>query len=208
MRKTSKYKNTVYFSLLTASVLGLLYLGGKKAQAQQSPEQNIVQEVDAQKLLGSWYEIARLPNFFQSEDWVGARDRYEMTDTGHLRVSYLYHVKSFDAPEKEMKFKMWRRPADLPTGKFRFQALWPFTTDYWIIALDPDYRYMAVGYPNRKMLWIMSRSPSMEAQNYQKLLEDLRAQGYDVSRLIRVPQPQNGPVFEAPQQPLPVKAGS
>lgn len=191
MRKT--YQKLFFVSILSTSIMALFYFKGKQAQAQTA--QKIVEHVDVQKLLGSWYEISRLPNLFQSEDWIGARDHYEMTETGHLRVRYRYHVKSFDAPEKEFLAKMWRNPEDMPTGRFQYQAFWPITVDYWVIDLDPDYQYMVIGYPNRSMVWVMSRSPSLDETLYEEILLRLKAQGYDISKLIRVPQRKEAPVF-------------
>jgi apolipoprotein D and lipocalin family protein len=72
------------------------------------------------------------------------------------------------------------------------QFFWPFSGHYWIVALDPDYRWALVGHPDRTYLWILSRTPQMDAALYTSLVERARELGYDVSRLVRTPQPAAG----------------
>ncbi len=60
--------------------------------------------------------------------------------------------------------------------------------DYWIIDLAPDYSYVAVGEPSREYLWILSRTPRLDEAVYAGILDRLREQRYDVSRLMRTKQ--------------------
>ena len=73
---------------------------------------------------------------------------------------------------------------------------------------DENYDYMAIGYPDRSMLWIMSRRPEMQPDVYGALLERLKAQQYDVSRLMKIPQPDNAPVMGPPKTATPTKSGN
>ena len=66
----------------------------------------------------------------------------------------------------------------------------PFWGDYWIIDLDPEYRYAVVGHPNRKYLWILCRTRTMDLLVYSGILERLTAQGYDIGRLQVTLQPR------------------
>jgi apolipoprotein D and lipocalin family protein len=70
--------------------------------------------------------------------------------------------------------------------KVRF--FWPFSGDYWIIDLDEGYQYAVVGHPNRNYLWILSRSPHMDSAAYDGIIERLKKQHYDVSRLKKTLQ--------------------
>ena len=65
------------------------------------------------------------------------------------------------------------------------QFFWPFRGEYWIIELDPDYRYAVVGHPSRDYLWILSRTPRMEEEVYRELLRRIAAHGYDLTRIRR-----------------------
>ena len=75
-------------------------------------------------------------------------------------------------------------------AKLEVSFFWPFWGDYWIIDLDPEYRYAVVGHPNRKYLWILSRARTMDSLVYSGILERLTAQGYDIAKLQVTLQPQ------------------
>jgi apolipoprotein D and lipocalin family protein len=62
---------------------------------------------------------------------------------------------------------------------------WPFSGHYWIIDLGKEYEYAVIGHPDRKYLWILSRTEVMDEQVYEGILNRLKEQHYDVSRLIR-----------------------
>jgi apolipoprotein D and lipocalin family protein len=62
---------------------------------------------------------------------------------------------------------------------------WPFYGDYWIIDLDPEYRWAVVGEPGRKYLWILAREPRMSEPIYREILERIRTKGYDLQGIIR-----------------------
>jgi apolipoprotein D and lipocalin family protein len=68
-------------------------------------------------------------------------------------------------------------------AKLKVQFFWPFRGKYWIIDLADDYSYAVVSHPNRKYLWILSRTPKMDPQVYKGILERARQQGLDVSKL-------------------------
>ncbi len=195
--KQIQWQRIAPISLAGGVLAGIWFYKSSRARAQQE-SQEIVDHVDLRRLMGTWYEIARFPNLFQKEDWVGATDNYYPQENGEIEVIYRYHEKQFDAPLKEIKAKMWREPKDAPSGKFKYQALWPFTVDYWVIELGTEYEYLVIGYPNHNMLWIMSRTPSLDEGTYRGILERVANQGYDVSKLIKVPQPSHARAILAP----------
>jgi apolipoprotein D and lipocalin family protein len=57
--------------------------------------------------------------------------------------------------------------------------------NYWILDLDPEYRTAMVGTPDRRYLWILSRTPQLKDSIYQRLVERARQLGYPVSDLIK-----------------------
>jgi apolipoprotein D and lipocalin family protein len=61
--------------------------------------------------------------------------------------------------------------------------------NYWIIDLDPDYRTSVVGTPDRRFLWILSRTPQLDDATYQRLVERARQLGFSVSDLIPAKRP-------------------
>lgn len=64
----------------------------------------------------------------------------------------------------------------------------PFKGDYWIIGLDPEYRWAVVGTPDRKYLWILSRSPQLPQEDLDRALAAAKAQGYQLDELRYTPQ--------------------
>lgn len=62
--------------------------------------------------------------------------------------------------------------------------------DYWIIDLAPDYSYAVVGEPERKYLWILSRTAVLPEATYQAIVSRLGPLGFDVARLVRTRQVQ------------------
>ena len=77
----------------------------------------------------------------------------------------------------------------MPTAQRTEHSFWPFWGSYWILELDPDYRYAVVGHPSRNYLWILSRTPQMEDALYRDLMQRIEGHGYDTTRIVRTVQP-------------------
>jgi apolipoprotein D and lipocalin family protein len=73
-------------------------------------------------------------------------------------------------------------------AKLKVTFFWPLYGDYWIIKLGNDYDYSVVGTPNRKYLWILSRTPQMDDKLYSQLIEYVKSKGFDVNKLIKTLQ--------------------
>lgn len=80
-------------------------------------------------------------------------------------------------------------PDPTAPAKLRVSFFWPFAADYWVIDLDPDYRWAVVGEPGRRYLRVLSRTPTLPAPTYAAVVERIRALGYDPSRLERMTHP-------------------
>jgi apolipoprotein D and lipocalin family protein len=59
--------------------------------------------------------------------------------------------------------------------------------DYWVVDLDEDYQLSAVSEPGREYLWILSRTPRVDAAAYEALLARLQGLGLDTAQLVRTP---------------------
>ena len=68
-------------------------------------------------------------------------------------------------------------------AKLKVQFFWPFRGKYWIIDLAEDYSYAVVGHPNRKYLWILSRTPVMDQEIYNEILKRVKDKGFDIGKL-------------------------
>jgi apolipoprotein D and lipocalin family protein len=56
--------------------------------------------------------------------------------------------------------------------------------DYWVVELDPEYRWAVVGGPSRKYLWVLSRTPTMARTDFEAIRAGAARRGYPVDRLV------------------------
>lgn len=169
------------------SLLGIVLLCGCSITGQNRPAPlQTVPHVDLDRFMGDWYVIAIIPWFFERNN-VGTMDIYEARPDGKIDIRYVFHKKSLEAPRKEMKAvaRVLNRETN---AEWRVQFLWPFEAPFLIIDLSDDYGYTVIGHPSRDLLWIMARKPVMAEGDYENVLRRLTGQGYDTSRIVKVPQ--------------------
>jgi apolipoprotein D and lipocalin family protein len=159
------------------------------ATNQSAPELQTVTSVDLTRYQGAWYEIARLPTWFQ-KGCTQSKAIYQLLESGDVAVRnecLTTTVKSKVAfgtasvadkqtnAKLEVVFDNW------------FSRLFPFLTKgkYWILYLDTEYQTVIVGTPDRKYLWIMARTPKLEEETYQELVRRAQTLGFDTDRLIK-----------------------
>lgn len=160
------------------------------ASAQAGEPLQTVPKVDLPRYLGTWYEIASFPQWFQ-KGCTATTATYSLRPDGDIAVRNACRKNTLDGPPDEAKGRAYI--ADKTTNaKLRVTFFWPFFGDYWVIDLAPDYSYAVVGHPSRDYLWILSRQPKMDPAVYEAILSRLKAQGYDLSRLQKTLQP-DGP---------------
>lgn len=160
----------------TAVLIALLYCTASAAQVRTVPS------VDLKRYTGTWYEIARYPNFFQN-GCADSTATYTLRPDGEIDVVNRC-VKGPEKKPAEAKGRAWPvDPAD--TAKLKVSFFWPFRSDYWIIDLGQSYEYAVVGTPDREYLWILSRTPVMAADTYAGILERLARQGFGSGTLIK-----------------------
>ena len=150
---------------------------------------SVVTTVDLNRYKGKWHEIARLPNFFERKlKCISAT--YTLLDDGKITV--LNACNYITDPQKSTSSKgvAWIPDKNSP-AKLKVQFFWPFSGDYWIMELDKDYRYVLVGDPSLKYLWILAREKEMDETTYHMLLQKAIDTGYDVKSIIRVEQDCN-----------------
>jgi len=151
-------------------------------------ELKTVEHVDVKRYMGTWFEIAKLPQRFE-KGLVGIKASYTLLPDGKVEVLNSGYKEDFNGKMKTIKGKAW--VADTATNaKLKVSFFWPFTGNYWIIELGKDYEYAVVGDESRKYLWILSRTPQMDEALYNELLKRVQDRGFDVSKLEKVPQKQ------------------
>ena len=149
----------------------------------------VVDYVDPDQYMGTWYEIASFP-LGPQEGCTGTSATYTLLDNGRVEVFNQCFLDSLDGKEKSITGKAWIVDEDT-NARLKVEFFWPFAADYWIIGLDEDYEWALVGHPEREYLWILSRTPQMEDDTYNLLLDELEGPlGYDLSRLTDTLQPE------------------
>jgi apolipoprotein D and lipocalin family protein len=139
-----------------------------------------VSHVELNRYLGKWYEIAHLPTRFQ-RNCTDTTATYSLSTDGSISV--LNECKR-NGKVKQIKGKA--KVVDKNTGaKLKVTFFWPFYGDYWIVGLGKDYEYAVVGTPNRKNLWILSRTPQMDDQLFSQIIESVKSQGFNLDNLIK-----------------------
>lgn len=143
--------------------------------------------LDVPRYMGTWYEIAKFPNWFQRKCAGSTRAEYSLNNEGGVQVINRCRLASGEMIEAIGQARQIG-PATSPKLAVRFAPDWlsflPFVWgDYWVIDLDAQYRLVAVSEPNREYLWILARTPQVDAREYQELLARLAQKGFDLRRL-------------------------
>jgi apolipoprotein D and lipocalin family protein len=150
------------------------------------PPLKTVPKVDLSRYVGDWYVFAHIP-YALERGKVGTLDRYALRPDGRMDNIFLFRKGSLDAPLQQWKGVAWVHNHETQ-AEWRVQFIWPFRVPYLIIDLDKDYQWSVIGYPSRKLAWVLSRKPVLDEATYKGILTRMNAQGYDTSLLSKVPQ--------------------
>ncbi len=162
-------------ALLTSCVLS------PRGAAPKPPPLQTVTHVDLNRYLGLWYEIGRYPNSFQ-KGCLGSTAMYTTGLEGGIDV--LNSCRDVqDGSLREAKGRAWVVDK-ISNARLKVSFFWPFRGDYWIIDQGQEYEYAVVGTPNRKYLWILSRTREMNPEILAKILENVEKQGFIPDNLL------------------------
>jgi apolipoprotein D and lipocalin family protein len=155
------------------------------------PDLKPVSYVDLKRYMGDWNVIANIPNFIE-KDCVSSVESYALREDGKIDNWFVCHK----ANGKQTRLTSLGWVVDPVTNaewRIRFNLFgsipFPISFSYVVIDLDPvNYSYTVVGHPNRSLLWIMAREKSIDPKTYQEILERVEKQGYDLSKIVKLPQ--------------------
>lgn len=140
-----------------------------------------VPHVDLKKYAGKWYEIASFPQRFQ-RGCTCTTAEYTLTDKAYIIVENRCNRDSINGKQSYIKGKAFVIE-NSGNAKLNVQFFWPFKGKYWIIDLAEDYSYAVVGHPNKKYLWILSRTSKMNDSTYQEIISKIQEKGFDISKI-------------------------
>jgi apolipoprotein D and lipocalin family protein len=145
-----------------------------------------VRNLDLNRYMGPWYVIAAIPTFIETEAY-NAVETYRLEPDGTIDTVFTFRDGGFDGPEKRYNPRGFvRDTVHRSTWGMRF--VWPFKAEFLVTHLNADYTQTVVGRNKRDYVWIMARTPEIPAADYDRLVAELKAQGYDVAKLRKVPQ--------------------
>jgi apolipoprotein D and lipocalin family protein len=170
---------------LSLVLVGILIMLSCKAQSQMI-DNSVVKDFEVERYLGKWYEIARYNHRFE-RGLVGVTATYSLRDNGMINVENAGFKGSLDGKRSvatgKAKIPDMSVPSKLKVSFFLF-----FYGDYFVMELDSNYQWAVVGSSSENYLWILSRTPEMDEDIYNDLIDRLINRGYDVDKLIRVEQ--------------------
>ncbi len=150
-----------------------------------------VPQVDLDRYCGVWYEVARLPNWFERGCDGEITATYTKQSDGIISV--VNRCQKSDGSLKEAIGEARLHSATGPNSKLevRFAPKWlsflPMVWGtYWILDLPDNYSYSLVGEPSRKYLWILSRTPQLPDSTYNKVLDRAKTMGFAVDKMIKI----------------------
>jgi apolipoprotein D and lipocalin family protein len=145
-----------------------------------------VERVDIKRFMGTWYVIASIPTFIET-DAFNAVESYRLDADGTIDTTFTFRKGAFDGPLKTYN----PRGFIVDTGSnatWGMRFIWPIKAEYLITHLSDDYSQTVIGRNKRDYVWIMARSPQIPEVDYLRIVTELAAQGYDVTKLRKVPQ--------------------
>ena len=136
--------------------------------------------IDIKKYLGLWYEIARLPVPYESNFATNITAEYSLNKDGTIQVKN----SEFLNGRKIVIFGKGYNTDDTFT-KLKIDFNMGFLGDYWIVKIADDYSYSIVSSSNKNALWILSRTKNMPDELYNKLIDWLEINNYNLDKLIK-----------------------
>lgn len=157
------------------------------APSEARPPLTTIGELSVERYMGRWYEIAKLPNWFQRKCVADTSAQYSLLPQGGVQVLNQCRRQNGEM-DQALGLAQQQGGSTSPKLKVRFAPAWlsmlPWVWgDYWVVDLDPAYELVAVSEPRREYLWVLSRTPTVEPTRYAALLARLSAMGLPVDKL-------------------------
>lgn len=147
-------------------------------------DNSTVKELDIEKYLGTWYEIARYDHRFE-RGMQGVTANYSWREDGKIKVINSGYKNGFDAPKNTAIGKAKIPNPDNP-AHLKVSFFWIFYGDYFVMELDPNYEWAVIGSSSDKYLWILSRTPQISKDLKADLLSRIEKRNYNTENLIWV----------------------
>jgi len=171
--------------LLTAALL----LSGCQL-APSLPPLPTAGNVDLPRFMGDWYVIANIPTYPERNAW-NAVESYRLTSDGRVATTFSFNKGAHDGPRKTLTPMGFVRDGS-SNAVWGMQFVWPMKAEYVISWLSDDYSQTIIARNKRDYVWVLARTPTISAADYNALTERIGSLGYDLSKLRPVPQQAPG----------------
>ena len=168
-----------------AAWLTLVALAGCAVGSPVEPIKT-VEYVDLERFMGDWYVIANIPTFIE-KGAHNAVEGYKIDEDGSIATTFSFRKDGFDGELKTYTPRGFVEDRQ-SNAVWGMRFVWPIKADYRILWLDEAYSQTVIGRNKRDYVWIMARQPTIPEADYRKIVEFLAAQGYDTTRIQKVPQ--------------------
>lgn len=172
------------FAFVLSIVLGGAQFGcGARTQVAMTYQKQFHMD----RFMGLWNEAARLPLLFENDCVAASVHFMEGKSSERVQITTYCWYKSLNGPMR--KFEARGQIYDLTQqAKLTIRFAGPAVFKYWILYVNDDYTYALAGSPDRKRLWLLSRSLSPEPEQIKRLLQEALDRGFDLSKLILSPE--------------------
>ena len=136
--------------------------------------------VDLNRYMGIWHEIARLDTPFQRGKF-NSKAEYSLSADGSVLIKNSAEDK--DGKRSSVSARAYA-PHSNDFSKLRVSFFRPFYSDYLILEIDPNYQWALVGGSGKKYLWILARAKTLDSETLNKIIMLAQKRGYDTSKLL------------------------
>lgn len=142
-----------------------------------------LESVDLNRLMGDWYVMATRPTYFEQNAFNGIESYEYDSKTQKIKIQYKFNQGS---PKGEVKLiKQDAYVFDKKSNAhWKVSPFWPLEFDFLIIDVAQDYSWAAIGVPNQKYLWVMSRDYKVSKEEIEKMVKSVEKKGYSTLDLI------------------------
>ncbi len=168
------------FIAVAAFIIAAFSLAG--CQGKATPVVNPIQNFDAERYMGTWYEVLRLPHSFE-KNLTKVTAEYRLNEDGTVEVTN----RGFNPNKGRWKTAIGiAKPVQGLRASFKVTFFWPFSGGYYIAELGKNYEYAVIVSDSHEYFWLLSRTPTPN----QGLVDEVTAKaydwGFDIDAFIRV----------------------
>ena len=146
-----------------------------------------VPQLDSKQFVGSWFELAHLPDKKEKACLADALTLFTLVDKP-FHFAQVDSCRLKDGTTDARNYTGATRIKKTWTGQLKIWTVWPLSRKFWVLAVGPDYSWMLVGAPNHKTLAILSRTTTLDPVILAQITSQAAAQGFAMQKLVTVPQ--------------------